>query len=138
MSKRKDYKSGSYRPSPLTSLSCIQMATSKLPGPLNSTVDPGSVLGRWISSHYNTLAVSDEKSVARHTVNLLTSTIKPDAEQSDMRFCFRIISPVKTYTLQVFSDFIYNARPNSNNNNFSCFLLMSDVGRPYYFEQIHN
>ncbi|KMT10930.1 hypothetical protein BVRB_5g113430 [Beta vulgaris subsp. vulgaris] len=76
------------------------MATTKLPGPLNSTVDPGSVLGRWISSHYNTLAVSDEKSVARHTVNLLTSTIKPDAEQSDMRFCFRIISPVKTYTLQ--------------------------------------
>ncbi|XP_010685091.2 ADP-ribosylation factor GTPase-activating protein AGD3 isoform X2 [Beta vulgaris subsp. vulgaris] len=76
------------------------MATSKLPGPLNSTVDPGSVLGRWIPSHYNTLAVSDEKSVARHTVNLLTSTIKPDAEQSDMRFCFRIISPVKTYTLQ--------------------------------------
>ncbi|KAH9621638.1 hypothetical protein KSS87_004075 [Heliosperma pusillum] len=73
---------------------------SKLSGPLNST-DPGSgVLGRWLSSHYHTVSNNEEKSVARHTVNLLTSTIKPDAEQSDMRFCFRIISPVKTYTLQ--------------------------------------
>jgi len=45
--------------------------------------------------------VPDEKSVARHTVNLLTSTIKVDAEQSDLRFCFRIISPSKMYTLQV-------------------------------------
>lgn len=43
----------------------------------------------------------DEKSVAHHTVNLLTSTIKVDADQSDMRFCFRIISPTKNYTLQV-------------------------------------
>ncbi|KAK9668971.1 hypothetical protein RND81_13G099900 [Saponaria officinalis] len=76
------------------------MATSKLSGPMNST-DPGSgVLGRWLSSHYHTVSNNEEKSVARHTVNLLTSTIKPDADQSDMRFCFRIISPVKTYTLQ--------------------------------------
>lgn len=43
----------------------------------------------------------DEKSVAHHTVNLLTSTIKVDADQSDLRFCFRIISPTKNYTLQV-------------------------------------
>ncbi|XAR67847.1 hypothetical protein NMG60_11002773 [Bertholletia excelsa] len=43
----------------------------------------------------------DDKSVARHTVNLLTSTIKvDDADQSDLRFCFRIISPTKSYTLQ--------------------------------------
>jgi Arf-GAP/coiled-coil/ANK repeat/PH domain-containing protein len=33
-------------------------------------------------------------------VNLLTSTIKVDADQSDLRFCFRIISPTKNYTLQ--------------------------------------
>lgn len=43
---------------------------------------------------------TDEKSIAHHTVNLLTSTIKIDAEQSDLRFCFRIISPSKSYTLQ--------------------------------------
>ncbi|KAH7664017.1 Arf-GAP with coiled-coil ANK repeat and PH domain-containing protein [Dioscorea alata] len=57
------------------------------------------LLSRWFSSHYHG-GVHDEKSVARHTVNLLTSTIKVDAEQSDLRFCFRIISPSKNYTLQ--------------------------------------
>lgn len=35
------------------------------------------------------------------TIDLHTSTIKIDAEQSDLLFCFRIISPLKTYTLQV-------------------------------------
>ncbi|KAG6554529.1 hypothetical protein Mapa_003908 [Marchantia paleacea] len=43
---------------------------------------------------------TDEKTIAHHTVNLLTSTIKMDAEQTDLRFCFRIISPSKSYTLQ--------------------------------------
>ncbi|EFJ08060.1 hypothetical protein SELMODRAFT_451407 [Selaginella moellendorffii] len=43
---------------------------------------------------------TDDKTIAHHTVNLLTSTIKMDAEQSDLRFCFRIISPSKSYTLQ--------------------------------------
>nr|XP_024395266.1 ADP-ribosylation factor GTPase-activating protein AGD3-like isoform X2 [Physcomitrium patens] len=43
---------------------------------------------------------TDDKTIAHHTVNLLTSTIKVDAEQSDLRFCFRIISPSKTLTLQ--------------------------------------
>ena len=57
------------------------------------------ILSRLLSSHYHGV-VPDEKSVARHTVNLLTSTIKVDAEQSDLRFCFRIISPSKMYTLQ--------------------------------------
>ncbi|KAH9770240.1 ADP-ribosylation factor GTPase-activating protein AGD1 [Citrus sinensis] len=60
------------------------------------------LLSRWLSSHYHG-GVHDEKSVARHTVNLLTSTIKPDADQSDLRFCFRIISPTKVYTLQCLS-----------------------------------
>ncbi|KAK6250332.1 hypothetical protein SCA6_004337 [Theobroma cacao] len=59
---------------------------------------PG-LLSRWLSSHYHG-GVHDEKSVARHTVNLLTATIKVDADQSDLRFCFRIISPTKIYTLQ--------------------------------------
>ncbi|KAG6520386.1 ADP-ribosylation factor GTPase-activating protein AGD3-like [Zingiber officinale] len=58
---------------------------------------PG-LLSRWFSSHYH--SIHDEKSVPRHTVNLLTSTIKIDADQSDLRFCFRIISPTKNYTLQ--------------------------------------
>ncbi|KAG0488230.1 hypothetical protein HPP92_007041 [Vanilla planifolia] len=57
------------------------------------------LLSRWFSSHYHG-GVHDEKSIARHTVNLLTSTIKVDADQSDLRFCFRIISPTKNYTLQ--------------------------------------
>ncbi|KAL6644455.1 hypothetical protein ACP70R_016063 [Stipagrostis hirtigluma subsp. patula] len=65
-----------------------------------STPEHGSgLLSRLFSSHYHGI-VHDEKSVARHTVNLLTSTIKVDAEQSDLRFCFRIISPTKVYTLQ--------------------------------------
>lgn len=66
----------------------------------SSPSDSGSgLLSRWLSSHYHG-GVHDEKSVARHTVNLLTSTIKVDAEQLDLRFCFRIISPTKNYTLQ--------------------------------------
>ncbi|XP_073303652.1 ADP-ribosylation factor GTPase-activating protein AGD3-like isoform X1 [Primulina huaijiensis] len=65
----------------------------------NSSELGSGLLSRWLSSHYNG-GVHDEKSVAHHTVNLLTSTIKVDADQSDLRFCFRIISPTKNYTLQ--------------------------------------
>ncbi|KAL3835748.1 hypothetical protein ACJIZ3_010484 [Penstemon smallii] len=65
----------------------------------NSSELGSGLLGRWLSSHYHG-GVHDEKSVAHHTVNLLTSTIKVDADQSDLRFCFRIISPRKNYTLQ--------------------------------------
>nr|VDC67268.1 unnamed protein product [Brassica rapa] len=61
---------------------------------MTSENSPG-LLSRWLSSHYH-----DEKPVARLTVNLLTSTIKVDADQTDLRFCFRIISPTKVYTLQ--------------------------------------
>lgn len=65
----------------------------------NSSELGSGLLSRWLSSHYHG-GVHDEKSVAHHTVNLLTSTIKVDADQSDLRFCFRIISPSKNYTLQ--------------------------------------
>ncbi|KAJ4975054.1 hypothetical protein NE237_008228 [Protea cynaroides] len=65
----------------------------------NSSEIGSGLLSRWLSSHYHG-GVHDEKSVAHHTVNLLTSTIKVDADQSDLRFCFRIISPSKNYTLQ--------------------------------------
>ncbi|XP_024023126.1 ADP-ribosylation factor GTPase-activating protein AGD1 isoform X2 [Morus notabilis] len=57
------------------------------------------ILGRLLSSHHHGSG-HDERSIAHHTVNLLTSTIKVDADQTDLRFCFRIISPTKTYTLQ--------------------------------------
>lgn len=67
----------------------------------NQSETSHGLLSRWLSSHYHG-GVHDEKSVARHTVNLLTATIKVDADQSDLRFCFRIISPTKVYTLQVF------------------------------------
>ncbi|KAK5838426.1 ADP-ribosylation factor GTPase-activating protein AGD3-like isoform X1 [Gossypium arboreum] len=72
---------------------------SQLSGQRNSSELGSGLLGRWLSSHYHG-GVHDEKSVAHHTVNLLTSTIKVDADQSDLRFCFRIISPTKNYTLQ--------------------------------------
>ncbi|CAH9052101.1 unnamed protein product [Cuscuta epithymum] len=65
----------------------------------NSSELGSGLLSRWLSSHHHG-GVHDEKSVAHHTVNLLTSTIKVDADQSDLRFCFRIISPTKSYTLQ--------------------------------------
>ncbi|KAF6143577.1 hypothetical protein GIB67_029746 [Kingdonia uniflora] len=65
----------------------------------NSSELGSGLLSRWLSSHYHG-GVHDEKSVAHHIVNLLTSTIKVDADQSDLRFCFRIISPSKNYTLQ--------------------------------------
>jgi Arf-GAP/coiled-coil/ANK repeat/PH domain-containing protein len=42
-----------------------------------------------------------EDSLSCHTIDLRTSTIKIDADENDLRFCFRIISPVKTFTLQV-------------------------------------
>ncbi|KAI5068638.1 hypothetical protein GOP47_0016983 [Adiantum capillus-veneris] len=56
------------------------------------------LLSRFLSSHQG--SPQNEKTVAHHTVNLLTSTIKLDAEQTDLRFCFRIISPSKNYALQ--------------------------------------
>ncbi|KAF3443063.1 hypothetical protein FNV43_RR16984 [Rhamnella rubrinervis] len=73
---------------------------SQLSPQRNNISENGSgILSRWLSSHYHG-GIDDEKCVTRHTVNLLTSTIKVDAEQSDLRFCFRIISPMKIYTLQ--------------------------------------
>ncbi|KAL6567921.1 ADP-ribosylation factor GTPase-activating protein agd3 [Orobanche gracilis] len=72
---------------------------SQLSSQRNSSELGSGLLSRWLSSHYRG-GVHDEKSVAHHTVNLLTSTIKVDADQSDLRFCFRIISPTKNYTLQ--------------------------------------
>jgi len=41
---------------------------------------------------------------AKETVGLTTSTIKMDVDDSALRFCFRIVSPDKTYTLQAEND----------------------------------
>ncbi|XP_031494317.1 ADP-ribosylation factor GTPase-activating protein AGD2-like isoform X2 [Nymphaea colorata] len=61
-------------------------------------ISESSMFGRFRSSRPR--ASSMDENLGCHTVDLHTSTIKMDAEQSDLRFCFRIISPVKTYTLQ--------------------------------------
>ncbi|KAL4638204.1 hypothetical protein ACB092_03G132000 [Castanea dentata] len=58
-----------------------------------------SMFGRFRSRHNRTASLSEEILSCR-TVDLHTSTIKMDAEDMDLRLCFRIISPLKTYTLQ--------------------------------------
>ncbi|KAG6599878.1 ADP-ribosylation factor GTPase-activating protein AGD4, partial [Cucurbita argyrosperma subsp. sororia] len=58
-----------------------------------------SVFGRFRSRHTRTSSLNEEI-LHCSKVNLHTSTIKMDAEDSDLRLCFRIISPSKTYTLQ--------------------------------------
>lgn len=84
----------------LRSRSSFQGSSNPLTSHRSSSSEPGSAhRSSWLSSHYHG-GVHDEKPVARHTVNLLTATIKADADQSDLRFCFRIISPTKSYTLQ--------------------------------------
>ena len=43
----------------------------------------------------------DNQKTPQNTVNLLCSTIKPNAEDESIRFCFRVVSPEKVYSLQV-------------------------------------
>lgn len=57
------------------------------------------VFSRFRFSHQRSSSLGDDHLWCR-TVDLRTSTIKIDAEQTDLRFCFRIISPMKAYTLQ--------------------------------------
>ncbi|KAH7668387.1 Pleckstrin homology domain-containing protein [Dioscorea alata] len=57
------------------------------------------VFSRFRFSHQRSSSVGDDHLWCR-TVDLRTSTIKVGAEQTDLRFCFRIISPMKAYTLQ--------------------------------------
>ncbi|EPS61576.1 hypothetical protein M569_13219, partial [Genlisea aurea] len=65
----------------------------------NSLDQSSRVFGRFRSRHSRQLSQGEE-SLGCSTVDLRTSTIKIDAEDSDLRLCFRIISPSKTYTLQ--------------------------------------
>ncbi|XP_057477534.1 ADP-ribosylation factor GTPase-activating protein AGD4-like isoform X2 [Actinidia eriantha] len=57
------------------------------------------VFGRFRSRHTRTSSLGEEN-LGYRTVDLHTSTIKIDSEDTDLRLCFRIISPAKTYTLQ--------------------------------------
>ena len=59
----------------------------------------GSVFSRFRFSNHRSSSGTDVLSSC--TVDLSMSTLKVNAEQSDLRFCFRIITPAKTYTLQV-------------------------------------
>ncbi|KAF3622212.1 ADP-ribosylation factor GTPase-activating protein AGD4 [Capsicum annuum] len=61
-----------------------------------------SVFGRF-RTRYRSSSVGEENLGCR-TVDLHTSTIKLDAEDTDLRLCFRIISPLKSYTLQAESE----------------------------------
>ncbi|XP_010277334.1 PREDICTED: ADP-ribosylation factor GTPase-activating protein AGD4-like isoform X3 [Nelumbo nucifera] len=58
-----------------------------------------SVFSRFRARHNKTAPLGEENLGCR-TIDLRTSTIKIDAEHTDLRLCFRIISPSKTYTLQ--------------------------------------
>lgn len=61
-----------------------------------------SVFGRFRTRYRS--SSSGEENIGCHTVDLHTSTIKLDAEDTDLRLCFRIISPLKSYTLQAESE----------------------------------
>eukprot|EP00257_Ricinus_communis_P025595 XP_025013009.1 ADP-ribosylation factor GTPase-activating protein AGD4 isoform X2 [Ricinus communis] len=58
-----------------------------------------SVFARFRSRH-NRASSLGEGSLACRIIDLRTSTIKMEAEDTDLRLCFRVISPLKTYTLQ--------------------------------------
>lgn len=62
----------------------------------------GRVFGRFRARHQRSSSIGEE-SLGLRTVDLRTSTIKLDADDTDLRLCFRIISPSKTYTLLVSS-----------------------------------
>ncbi|XP_022727005.1 ADP-ribosylation factor GTPase-activating protein AGD2-like isoform X2 [Durio zibethinus] len=57
------------------------------------------VFARFRARH-NRSSSFNEETLGCHIIDLCTSTIKMDAKDTDLRLCFRIISPLKTYTLQ--------------------------------------
>ncbi|XP_031395667.1 ADP-ribosylation factor GTPase-activating protein AGD2-like isoform X2 [Punica granatum] len=65
----------------------------------SSSENNSSVFGRFRSKH-NRASSLGEETLDYCIVDLHTSTIKIDAEDTDLRLCFRIISPLKSYTLQ--------------------------------------
>ncbi|KAK9076275.1 hypothetical protein SSX86_004608 [Deinandra increscens subsp. villosa] len=73
---------------------------------LTSVEQHSRMFGRFRSRH-NRAASHDDENLECHTVDLRTSTIKADDEDSDLRLCFRIISPFKNYTLQNFATLMH-------------------------------
>ncbi|KAK1390275.1 ADP-ribosylation factor GTPase-activating protein AGD4-like [Heracleum sosnowskyi] len=65
---------------------------------LGSLEHHGRVFGRFRTKHQRSSS-NGEESLGLRTVDLRTSTIKLDADDTDLRLCFRIISPSKTHTL---------------------------------------
>ncbi|KAJ4710370.1 ADP-ribosylation factor GTPase-activating protein [Melia azedarach] len=59
----------------------------------------GGVFSRFRNRH-NRSSSFNEETLGCRSVDLHTSAIKMDADDTDLRLCFRIISPTKTYTLQ--------------------------------------
>ncbi|CAI9096938.1 OLC1v1033202C1 [Oldenlandia corymbosa var. corymbosa] len=67
--------------------------------PTSSGEQGSRVFGRFRAKHQRGSSLNEE-TLGSKAVNLHTSIIKIDAEDTDLRLCFRIISPAKTYTLQ--------------------------------------
>uniref|UniRef100_A0A8I6Y2W7 Uncharacterized protein n=1 Tax=Hordeum vulgare subsp. vulgare TaxID=112509 RepID=A0A8I6Y2W7_HORVV len=63
------------------------------------TAEPTGVFSRFRFLNQKASSQGDD-SLSCRTINLRTSTIKMDAEENDLRFCFRVITPMKAYTLQ--------------------------------------
>lgn len=69
---------------------------------LSGVDNHSSVFGRFRTKYRSSSA--GEENLGCRTVDLHTSTIKLDAEDTDLRLCFRIISPLQSYTLQAESE----------------------------------
>ncbi|KAM7263317.1 hypothetical protein ACFE04_001000 [Oxalis oulophora] len=66
----------------------------------SGSAENNSGVFRRFRARHNRSSSFNEESLGCRTVDLSTSTIKMDAEDTDLRLCFRLISPVKMYTLQ--------------------------------------
>lgn len=67
---------------------------------VRSIEQTSGMFGRFRLKHNRAASMNDDI-LGCYTIDLCTSTIKMDAEDTDLRLCFRIISPSKTLTLQV-------------------------------------
>ncbi|XP_014493939.1 ADP-ribosylation factor GTPase-activating protein AGD2 isoform X3 [Vigna radiata var. radiata] len=66
---------------------------------VRSIEQTSGMFGRFRLKHNRAASMNDDI-LGCYTIDLCTSTIKMDAEDTDLRLCFRIISPSKTLTLQ--------------------------------------
>ncbi|TYH33010.1 hypothetical protein ES332_D13G029000v1 [Gossypium tomentosum] len=64
-----------------------------------SAGDSSGVFAKFRARHSRSLSFN-EGTLGSRTVDLRASTIKLDTEDTDLRLCFRILTPLKTYTLQ--------------------------------------